>query len=247
MTLDGKTAFISGSGHNIGRAIALEFAERGANVVINGLTDRDSAEGVADEARSLGVGAIVTMGSVGDSAVVKEMASAALSEFGSVDIVVNNAAIRPHKPFLEMDENFWHNVISVDMHSAFYTGQAFVPGMVKRGWGRVVNITGMNAMHGYNGRCPVSAAKHGLWGITKSMAKEFGSRGITANAISPGPIEGDYRDASMDAHIREQEKLIPVGHLGKPMHIAGLCGFLVSEEGGFVSGQMINCNGATQT
>ena len=247
MTLDGKTAFVSGSGHNIGRAIVLEFAGRGANVVVNGLSDPDSAEKVADEARSLGVGAIVAMGNVGDSAAVKEMAGKALAEFGAVDIVVNNAAIRPHKPFLEMDEEFWHNVISVDMHSAFYTGQAFVPGMVERGWGRVINITGMNAMHGYNGRCPVSAAKHGLWGITKSMAKEFGSRGITVNAISPGPIEGDYRDEAMGAHIREQEKLIPLGHLGKPTHIAGLCGFLVSEEGGFVSGQMIACNGATQT
>ena len=208
MTLDGKTAFVSGSGHNIGRAIVLEFAGRGANVVVNGLSDPDSAEKVADEARSLGVGAIVAMGNVGDSAAVKEMAGKALAEFGAVDIVVNNAAIRPHKPFLEMDEDFWHNVISVDMHSAFYTGQAFVPGMVERGWGRVINITGMNAMHGYNGRCPVSAAKHGLWGITKSMAKEFGSRGITVNAISPGPIEGDYRDAAMGAHIREQEKLV---------------------------------------
>jgi len=247
MTLDGKTAFVSGSGHNIGRAIVLEFAGRGANVVVNGLSDPDSAEKVADEARSLGVGAIVAMGNVGDSAPVKEIAGKALAEFGAVDIVVNNAAIRPHKPFLEMDEDFWHNVISVDMHSAFYTGQAFVPGMVERGWGRVINITGMNAMHGYNGRCPVSAAKHGLWGITKSMAKEFGSRGITVNAISPGPIEGDYRDEAIGAHIREQEKLIPLGHLGKPTHIAGLCGFLVSEEGGFVSGQMIACNGATQT
>ncbi|MEC8699443.1 MAG: SDR family NAD(P)-dependent oxidoreductase, partial [Pseudomonadota bacterium] len=192
MTLDGKTAFVSGSGHNIGRAIVLEFAGRGANVVVNGLTDPESAEKVADEARSLGVGAAVAMGNVGDSAQVKEMAKVALGAFGGVDIVVNNAAIRPHKPFLEMDEEFWHNVISVDMHSAFYTGQAFVPGMVEKGWGRIVNITGMNAMHGYNGRCPVSAAKHGLWGITKSMAKEFGANGITVNAISPGPIEGDY-------------------------------------------------------
>ncbi len=247
MSLKGKTAFVSGSGHNIGRAIALEFAAKGANVVINGLTDRASADKVAEEARALGVGALVAMGSVGDSAAVKAMAAAALAEFGAVDIVVNNAAIRPHKPFLEMDEAFWHNVIAVDMHSAFYTGQAFVPGMVERGWGRIVNITGMNAMHGYDGRCPVSAAKHGLWGITKSMAKEFGRKGITVNAISPGPIEGDYRDKSMDAHIREQEKLIPLGHLGQPMHIAGLCGFLVSEAGGFVSGQMIACNGATQT
>ena len=247
MNLEGKTAFVSGSGHNIGRSVAHAFARRGANVIVNGLTDSESAERVANEVREFGVGAIVTMGSVGENSVVKKMAKLALKEFGKVDIVVNNAAIRPSKPFLEMDEKFWHNVISVDMHSAFYTGQAFVPGMVESGWGRIINITGMNAMHGYNGRCPVSAAKHGLWGITKSMAKEFGPEGITVNAISPGPIEGNYRDASMDAHIRDHEKLIPLGHLGKPMHIAGLCGFLVSEEGGFVSGQMINCNGAMQT
>ena len=247
MTLDGKTAFVSGSGHNIGRAIVIEFASRGANVVINGLTDLESAEKVAEEARSLGVGAIVAMGNIGDNCQVQAMAKAAVDQFGSVDIVVNNAAIRPFKPFLEMDEDFWHNVIAVDMHSAFFTGQAFVPGMVEKGWGRIINITGMNAMHGYNGRCPVSAAKHGLWGITKSMAKEFGPKGLTVNAISPGPIEGDYRDEEMGAHIREQEKLIPLGHLGNPMHIAGLCGFLVSKEGGFVSGQMIACNGATQT
>ena len=220
---------------------------RRRNVVVNGLTDPDSAEKVADEARSLGVGAAVAMGNVGDSAQVKEMAKVALGAFGGVDIVVNNAAIRPHKLFLEMDEEFWHNVISVDMHSAFLHGPGLCAGYGGEGWNRIVNITGMNAMHGYNGRCPVSAAKHGLWGITKSMAKEFGANGITVNAISPGPIEGDYKDEAMGAHIREQEKLIPLGHLGKPMHIAGLCGFLVSEEGGFVSGQMIACNGATQT
>ena len=116
MTLDGKTAFVSGSGHNIGRAIVIEFASRGANVVINGLTDLESAEKVAEEARSLGVGAIVAMGNIGDNLQVQAMAKAALDQFGSVDIVVNNAAIRPFKPFLEMDEDFWHNVIAVDMH-----------------------------------------------------------------------------------------------------------------------------------
>jgi len=187
------------------------------------------------------------MGDVGDSGSVREMAAAMLGRFGSVDIVVNNAAIRPHAPFLEMDEDHWHHVISVDMHSAFYTGKAFLPGMVAKGWGRIINITGMNAMHGYDGRCHVSAAKHGLWGITKSMAKEFGPKGITVNAISPGPIGGEYRDKSMQSHIEEQVARIPLGHLGEPRHIAGLCGFLVSDDGGFVSGQMIACNGATQT
>lgn len=247
MQLQGKTAFVSGSGFNIGRAILLGFAQAGANVIVNGLTDKNAAEAVAAEAREMGVKSMVVMGNVGRSGDVQTMAAEALAEFGGVDILVNNAAIRPYRPFLEMDDDFWHDVISVDMHAAFYTGKAFLPGMVEKGWGRIINITGMNAIHGYSGRCPVSAAKHGLWGMTKSMAKEFGPKGVTVNAISPGPIEGDYKDEAMGAHIREQEKLIPLGHLGKPMHIAGLCRFLVSEEGGFMSGQMIACNGGTQT
>jgi 3-oxoacyl-[acyl-carrier protein] reductase len=119
--------------------------------------------------------------------------------------------------------------------------------MVENGWGRVINITGMNAIHGYKGRAPVSAAKHGLWGLTKSLAKEFGSKGITVNAISPGPIRSQHKDAALTRHIEQQLERIPLGHLGEPQHIASLCGFLVSEGGGFISGQMIGCNGAAET
>lgn len=247
MGTQGKTAFVSGSSHNIGRAIVLEFAARGCNVIVNGSRDAAACETVAEEARAKGVEAAVLIGDVGDSAAVKALAGRALARFGTVDIVVNNAAIRPHRPFLEMDDDFWHRVIAVDMHSAFYTGRAFIPGMIGKGWGRIINITGMNAMNGYNGRCPVSAAKHGLWGMTKSMAKEFGHHGITVNAISPGPIEGEHRDAAQAAHIAEHLKEIPLGHLGQPRHIAGMCGFLISDDGGFTSGQMLAVNGATQT
>jgi 3-oxoacyl-[acyl-carrier protein] reductase len=111
----------------------------------------------------------------------------------------------------------------------------------------VINITGMNAIHGYQGRAPVSAAKHGLWGLTKALAKEFGPNGITVNAISPGPIRSEHADPEMTRHIEQQVTRIPVGHLGEPNHIASLCGYLVSNDGGFVSGQMIGCNGATET
>lgn len=240
-------ALVTGAGRNIGRAIVLELARRGYRVVVNGRTDQNAVDAVTEEARALGADAIPVLADVGDSKAVAELAKVALNAFGKVDVVVNNAAIRPEKPFLQLEDEDYHRVLATDLHSAFYTCRAFLPQMVAQGWGRIVNLTGMNAMHGYNGRCPVSVAKHGLWGLTKSLAKEFGPKGITVNAISPGPIRSEHRDASMTRHIESQLAKIPLGRLGEPEDIAALCGFLASEEGGFISGQMIASNGAAQT
>jgi 3-oxoacyl-[acyl-carrier protein] reductase len=245
--LAGRTAFVSGSGKNIGRAIALELAARGANVVVNGATDRDAAEAVAEAARTHGVAALVAMGDVGSPLAVREIADAALAQFGAVDILVNNAAIRPATPFLEMADADWHRVLDVDLHGAFYTCRAFLPGMVEKGWGRIVNITGMNAIAGYPGRSPASVAKHGLWGLTKSLAKEFGPNGVTVNAISPGPVRGEHADPEITRRIEARVSQVPLGRIGEPEDIAALAGFLCSEEGSFVSGQMIGSNGAMQT
>jgi 3-oxoacyl-[acyl-carrier protein] reductase len=186
------------------------------------------------------------MGNVGSSNEVQSMSKKSLSQFGTIDILINNAAIRPSKPFLEMTDADWHNVLDIDLNSAFYTCRAFAGGMLEKGWGRIVNITGMNAIHGYKGRAPVSAAKHGLWGLTKSLGKEFGSGGITANAISPGPIDTDGDHAQRE-HILSMVPRVPIGRLGKPEEIAALTGFLCSNGGAFVNGQMINCNGGTET
>lgn len=247
MTDNPRAAFVSGAGRNIGRAIVLALARDGCDVAINGRADRAACEEVAAEVEALGRRALVVMGDVGRSAEVAGMAREALAAFGRVQVVVNNAAIRPEKPFLEMTDDDWHRVIDTDLHSAFYTVRAFGPGMVEAGWGRVVNLTGMNAMHGYSGRAPVSVAKHGLWGLTKALAKEFGPKGVTANAISPGPIATEHADASMTAHIRSQLDRIPVGRLGTPEDIAGLTAFLCSDAGGFINGQMVASNGGTQT
>ena len=247
MTLEGRTVFVSGGGRNIGRAIALELAAAGCDVVINGRRDREACDEVAGEVAARGRQALVQVGDVGDAAAVRSMAEAALERFGRIDILVNNAAIRPEKPFLEMDDDDWHRVLAVDLHSAFYTSRVLLPGMVEGGWGRILNITGMNAIHGYSGRAPVSAAKHGLWGLTKALAKEFGPAGVTTNAISPGPIATEHEDARMARHIEEHRPHVPVRRLGEPDEIAGLVGYLCGPQGGFVNGQMFAVNGGMQT
>lgn len=241
-------AFISGSGRNIGRAIALELARAGCSIITNGSRNHDAGEAVAEECAALGVEALYIGGSVGDGATVREMADIALKQFGKVDIVVNNASVRPETPFLELEEDEWHEVLGIDLHSSYHTSRAFLPGMVDAQWGRIINITGMNAIHGYAGRAHVSVSKHGLWGLTKALAKEFGPKGITVNAISPGPIGTEHPDdPAMQAHIEEQKSKIPVGRLGKPEEIAALCGFLCSDGGAFMNAQMVACNGGTQT
>ncbi len=243
-----RTALITGSGKNIGRAIALELARAGHNVVLNGSRDKAACETVAGEAEKLGAQTLIAMGDVGRASDCKRIAGEALDTFGAVDILVNNAAIRPMSPFLEMDEAEWDRVLAVDLSSAFWLARQCLPGMVDKGWGRIVNIAGMNAIQGYNGRSHVSVAKHAAWGLTKSLAKEFGGRGISTNIVSPGPIAGDHADdPEMAAHIEAQKGKIPLGRLGLPEEIAAAVALLASDAGAFINGQMIQVNGGTQT
>ena len=246
MEHSGKTAFITGGGKNIGRAIAINLASTGCNIVLNGNSDTGACEETAQVLIEKGVKASIVMGNVGSADEVKRMASEALDQFGRIDILVNNAAIRPSKPFLEMEDHDWHRVLDIDLNSAFYTCRAFAGGMIEKGWGRIINITGMNAIHGYKGRAPGSAAKHALWGLTKSLGKEFGPQGVTTTAISPGPID-TAGDAAQREHILSMVPKVPLGRLGLPEEIAALTGFLCSNGGAFVNGQMINCNGGAET
>ena len=247
MNASPRTAFVSGSGRNIGRAIVLELAKRGCNVIVNGSQDRKACETVAAEAVELGVEALVAMGDVGDPKAIDRMSAEALERFGTVDILVNNAAIRPHGPFLETTDEEWQLVLDIDMNAAFRLSRAFLPGMVAQGWGRIVSFTGISSIRGRIGGAPVSAAKHGVWGLTKSLALEFGPRGITANVISPGLIAPDDAESATSQHTAETIATIPLGHVGQPFDIGALCGFLASEEGGYVTGQMIACNGGGST
>lgn len=247
MTQRNKAALITGAGRNIGRAVALGLAADGFHVVINGSRNRAACEAVAKEAEALGVQALVAMGDVGRPEECARITSEAIARFGAVDVLVNNAALRPSGAFLEMSDEAFRRVIAVDLDAAVWLARACLPGMLARGWGRIVNFTGMNAIHGYAGRAPVSVAKHGVWGLTKALAKEFGPKGITVNAISPGPIAGDDDDAASRHHREELAKRVPVGRMGAPEEVAAVARLLVSEAGAFVNGQMLQVNGGAET
>ncbi len=243
-----RTALVTGAGRNIGRACALGLATDGFNVAINGSSDRAACERVAKEARKLGVKALVVMGDVGSPEECRRIAAEAAEAFGAVDVLVNNAALRPGKPFLEMTDAEWQRVIDVDMNAAVWLARACLPGMLEKGWGRIVNFTGMNAIHGYAGRAPVSVAKHGVWGLTKSLAKEFGSAGVTVNAISPGPIAADVENDDDSSHHRQETVAkVPLGRMGTPAEVAATARLLVSEAGAYINGQMIQVNGGAET
>lgn len=241
--LTGKTAFVSGSGQNIGRAVAVELARMGCAVVVNGSSNAAACEETAARIRATGAEALVAMGDMARPDDVARVTKAALDRFGTVDILVNNAARRPHKPFLEMTDDDWHGVVDLALTGAFRTSRAFLPGMVARKWGRIINFAGMKAIRGYFEGAPISAAKHGVWGLTKALSTEFAPHGITANVISPGQIRKET--ATQDDPARTAS--IPAGFMGQPGDIAAVAGFLASPEARFVTGQMIAANGGEET
>jgi 3-oxoacyl-[acyl-carrier protein] reductase len=244
-----KAALITGAGRNIGRAVALGLAQDGFDVAVNGSADRAACEAVAAAARGFGVDALVVMGDVGGADGCARIAAEAIARFGGVDVLVNNAALRPQKPFLEMSEEDWRRVMAVDLDAAVWLSRACLPGMVARGWGRIVSFTGMNAIHGYGGRAPVSVAKHGVWGLTKALGKEFGPRGITVNAISPGPIAADEAptDPAAAAYRQKAVARVPLGREGLPAEVAAVLRMLVSDGGAYVNAQMLQVNGGAET
>ncbi len=244
MSKTDRTAFITGSGRNIGRAVALELASRGFNIVLNGSTNRSACEQVASEIESIGgVATHIAMGNIGDKQQVQTIARSAVDEFGRIDVLVNNAAIRPNFNFLEDSEDEWERVQNINFKSVFWLCRSFLPGMIDQGWGRIINFTGMNAQQGYPGKSAVSVSKHAAWGLTKSIAKEFGPQGITCNIISPGTIVGEENEPEIAKKFDTLKSANPSGRLGVPGDISASVGFLVGEQSGFVNGQLLQING----
>jgi len=244
MKFQGKVAVITGSGRNIGRSIALEFAREGATVVVNAKSNLQEAESVVAEVQALGGKAIATLADVSDKAYVDAMFKQTLEAFGRVDILVSNAAIRPQKPFVDLSVEQWRATLGVILDGAFFCTQAALPSMLKNGFGRVIYITGDGAYAGVEKRAHVSAAKMGLTGLARGLATEFAEQNITFNILSPGRID-TTRNVSFYAAPASMQKVddIPLKRLGKPDDIAKACVFLCSEDGAYITGQTLHVNG----
>ena len=244
-SMKGRTAIVTGSGRNIGRAIALSFARLGANVVVNGHRDRDAVDAVAEEVRATGAQALAHMADVSADASVKDMVDAAVARFGAVDIVVSNVALRHKQAFLEITPEDWQALLQTNLTAAFYLARHAIPVMRARHWGRIVLISGFDGFWGQvTERAHNVTAKAGLHGLAMALAREFGADGITANTVAPGAID-TVRDWTQYTHQDRAriEGEIPCGRYGKPDEIAAACDFLCSERGVFVAGQVIHVNG----
>jgi 3-oxoacyl-[acyl-carrier protein] reductase len=241
--LEGKVALVTGSGRNIGRATVLKLADEGAHVVVNARSNRQEAEAVAREARDLGVKAVPVLADVGKKAEVETLADKVLSEFGRVDILINNAAIRPHKPFTETTDAD-ELVRSVVLDGPLYLTRALIEPMVKNRYGRILFFVGDGAISARgSGRTHLSAAKMGLIDMARGLASEFAPHNIRVNVVSPGSIDTRRDNPEWYQGRLPNADGIPLGRQGSVDEIAATCLFLVSEDGGFITGQTIHVNG----
>ncbi len=243
--LDGKVALVTGSGRNIGRATVLKLAGEGAHVVVNARSNQAEADAVAREARDRGVKALAVTADVAKKDQVDAMVAKTMSEFGRIDILINNAAIRPHKPFTEVTTQDWEHVRGVVLDGALYCTQAAIGSMVKNQYGRILFFTGEGAFTGGSGRAHVSAAKMGLVGLARALASEFAPQNIRANVVSPGSIDTRRDNPEWYQGRVPSAAGIPLGRQGHVDEIAATCLFLVSDDGGFITGQTIHVNGGT--
>ncbi len=241
--LEGKVALVTGSGRNIGRATVLKLAAEGAHVVVNARTNQAEAEAVAREARACGVKALAVIADVARRNEVEGMVTRALAEFGKIDVLVNNAAIRPHKPFTELEAQDWEAVRGVVLDGAMYCTRAVIDSMVKNRYGRILFFTGEGAFVGGAGRAHVSAAKMGLVGLARGLASEFAAQNIRVNVVSPGSIDTARANPEWYQGRVPSAAGIPLGRQGTVDEIAATCLFLVSDDGGFITGQTIHVNG----
>jgi 3-oxoacyl-[acyl-carrier protein] reductase len=250
MKLEGRAAFVTGASRNIGRAIALAFAAEGADLVLNTRVNREELEAVAAECRKAGVRAVPVLGDIADAAAVDVMVKQGLAELGAIDVLVSNAAIRPHTAVTETSLEDWHRVIGVNLHSAFYLARAVVPGMKERRRGSIIAIGGQSSLTGRPNTAAVTAAKTGLLGFVRALAAELGPFGIRANMVIPGTMDTERRYAEWYPEFRkappgapEQLKQIPLGRLGRPEEIAEACVFLASDASAYITGDTIRVMG----
>ncbi len=242
-TLAGKTALVTGGARGIGRATALELARLGAQVVVNYRGNAEAAHEVQALIEAQGGKAITVAADVGQSAEIDKLFAAATEAFGSVDILVNNAGLTRDNLLIRLSEADWDDVMATNLKSAYLCSKAALRGMLKARWGRIVNVSSMAGIVGNAGQTNYSAAKAGVIALSKSLAREVGSRNITVNAVAPGLIETE-----MIAHLPEelrQQMLshVALGRIGTPEDVAAVISFLCTPAAGYVTGQVLVVDG----
>ncbi|MEZ4452895.1 MAG: SDR family oxidoreductase [Nannocystaceae bacterium] len=245
-SLVGRSALVTGAGVNIGRAVALALAARGANVAVNCLRNRARAEAVAEEIRAYGVDAVVLPGDVSAPEVATELIDQAAARLGSLDILVSNVGSRPFQPLLSITAEDWQRVINTNLNAAFYLARAALPHMCRASWGRIILISGSDVLLPIPNRAHVTVSKSGLSALARAIALEFGAHGVTANTVAPGWIDTERDLANYpdyDAQKRHLLETLPLRRLGRVEDIANACVYLASPMGAYVTGQAIHVNG----
>lgn len=241
MSLNGKTALVTGASRGIGRAIALRLAEDGANVAVIYAGSADKAEAVVNEIMALGVNAKAYRCNVADSAAVNETVKAVTNDLGKIDILVNNAGITRDGLMLRMKDEDFDAVLDTNLKGAFNMVRACYSGFIRKKSGRIINISSVSGIMGNAGQANYSASKAGVIGLTKSVARELASRGITCNAVAPGFIQTD-----MTENLGDNNPLlnsIPLGRMGKPEDIAAAVAFLASDSAAYITGEVLKVDG----
>lgn len=238
-SLTGKTALVTGASGGIGAAIAEALHQQGASIALSG-TRREALEALAGK---LGSRCVITPANLADRASVEALVPAAEEALGGLDILVNNAGITRDNLFMRMKDEEWDSVLAVNLTSSFLLARAAVKGMMKRRFGRIIGITSVVGVTGNPGQANYCAAKAGMIGMTKSLAAEVASRGITVNCVAPGFIESAMTDALNEKQREAIMGSIPAGRMGKAADIAGAVAYLASAEAAYINGQTLHVNG----
>ncbi len=243
MRLDGRTALVTGASRGIGRAVALALAAAGADLVLNYASNTTAAEQVAAEAERSGSRVLLFRADISRPLEAAELIQAGLNGLGGLDILVNNAGITRDNLLLRMTDQDWEEVLNVNLKGAFNTTRAALRPMIKARRGRIINISSVIGLRGNAGQANYAAAKAGLIGFTKSVAREVGSRHITVNAVAPGFIQTDMTQGLSPAVRERLVSEIPLGRLGTPEDVAALVVFLAGDAAGYITGQVIAVDG----
>lgn len=243
--LAGKAALVTGAQQGIGKAIAIAFAQAGADVAINYLDGHAEAEAVADAVRAAGRKAILVQGDVSATSAPSEMVDATLAAFGRIDILVNNAGVFPRVGFLDMVESDWDLVHSINLKATCFCSQAAARAMVKAGTkGAIISLASSSVYGAAPRGAHYAASKGGIVSLTRAMATELAPHGIRANAIAPGLTDtAQPRYGHSEEELAERATLIPLGRMGQPVDIANVAVFLASEKSAFMTGQTVHANG----